>query len=103
MIFAAKQLQEKCWEQDLNLYATFIELTKAFNTISCNKLWKIMSNFGCPNKFVAMMRQFHDGMQASVYNDGEHLAYSPVTNSVKKSCVFTPTLFGMVFTGKGWR
>ena len=34
MIFAARQLQEKCQEQHRDLYTTFVDLTKAFNTVS---------------------------------------------------------------------
>ena len=30
MTFAARQLQEKCQEQNVNLYSTYIDLTKAF-------------------------------------------------------------------------
>ena len=42
MIFAARQLQEKCMEQHGDLYTTFVDLTKAFDTVSPHRLWKIM-------------------------------------------------------------
>ena len=34
MIFTARQLQEKCQEQTVDLYMTSVDLTKAFNTVS---------------------------------------------------------------------
>ena len=34
MIFTARQLQEKCQEQTVDLYMTFVDLTKAFATVS---------------------------------------------------------------------
>ena len=34
MIFTARQLQEKCQEQNVDLYMTFVNLTKAFDTVS---------------------------------------------------------------------
>ena len=71
MIFTAQQLQEKCQEQNVDLYMTFVNLTKAFDTVSHEGLWKIMAKFGCPAKFLAMEGQFHDGMLARVQNDGE--------------------------------
>ena len=49
MIFAAWQLQEKCQEQYSNLYTTFIDLTKVFDTVCRNGLRKIMAKFGCPD------------------------------------------------------
>ena len=57
-----------------------------------------MSKFGCPDKFVEMVKQFHDGMQASVQGDGEHSASFPVTNGVEQGCVLAPTLFSIVFS-----
>ena len=43
MIFTARQLQEKCQEQNVDLYMTFVNLTKAFDTVSRDGLWKIMA------------------------------------------------------------
>ena len=70
MIFTARQLQEKCQQQNVDLYMTFVDLTKAFDTVSRDGLCKIMAKFGCPSRFIAMVRQFHDSMQARVQNDG---------------------------------
>jgi len=33
MIFTARQLQEKCWEQQCEMYAVFADLPKAFNSV----------------------------------------------------------------------
>ena len=98
MIFAARQLQEKCQEQNVGLYTTFVDLTKAFDTVCREGLWEIMAKFGCPAKFISLVRQFHDGMQASVQDDGEHSEPFPVTNGVKQGCVLAPTLFSMMFS-----
>nr|VZH99913.1 unnamed protein product [Spirometra erinaceieuropaei] len=60
MIFAARQLQEKCQEMRTHLYSTFVDLTKAFDTVNREGLWKIMQKFGCPERFTQMVRQLHD-------------------------------------------
>ena len=57
-----------------------------------------MAKFGCPPRYTAMVRQFHDGMQARVQNDGEYSEPFPVTNGVKQGCVMAPTLFSMMFS-----
>ena len=98
MIFTARQLKEKCQEQNVDLYMTFVDLTKAFDTVSREGLWKIMAKFGCPAKFIAMVRQFHDCMLARVQNDGEFSDSFPVTNGVKQGCVLASTLFSMMFS-----
>ena len=71
---------------------------KAFDTVRRDGLWKIMAKFGCPPRFKAMVRQFHDGMQARVQNDGEFSEPFEVTNGVKQGCVMAPTLFSMMFS-----
>ena len=38
MIFMLRQIQEKCRKQNISLYAAFIDLTKAFDTISRDEL-----------------------------------------------------------------
>ena len=62
MIFTARQLQEKCQEQNVAFYMTFVDHTKASDIVSRERLWKIMTKFGWPAKFIAMVRQFHDGL-----------------------------------------
>ena len=98
MIFIARQLQEKCQEQNVDLYITFVDLNKAFDTVSRDGLWKIMAKVGCPPIYITMVRQFHDGMQGRVQNDGEYSEPFPVTNRVQKGCVMVPTLFSMMFS-----
>ncbi len=70
MIFAVRQLQEKCQEQNRELYTIFVDLTKASDTVSREGLWRIMSKFGCPDRFIQMVRQFHNGMTARILDDG---------------------------------
>ena len=57
-----------------------------------------MAKCGCPPRFIAMVRQFHDGMQARVQNDGEFSEPFEVTNGVKQGCDIAPTLFSMMFS-----
>ena len=72
MIFTTRQLEEKCQEKSVDLYMTFVDLIKAFDTVIRDGLWKIMAKFGCPPRFIAMVWQIHDDMQARVQNDGEY-------------------------------
>ena len=77
---------------------TFFDLTKVFDTVSCGGLWKIMTKFGCPDKFVAMVWQFLDVMLARVQNDGEFSDPFPATNGVKQAPMLFSTMFSVMFT-----
>nr|VZI31873.1 unnamed protein product [Spirometra erinaceieuropaei] len=98
MIFAARQLQEKCQEMRTHLYSTFVDLTKAFDTVNREGLWKIMQKFGCPERFTQMVRQLHDGMMARVMDNGAVSEAFAVTNGVKQGCMLAPTLFSLMFS-----
>nr|VZI43406.1 unnamed protein product [Spirometra erinaceieuropaei] len=98
MIFAARQLQEKCQEMRTHLYSTFVDLTKAFDTVNREGLWKIMQKFGCPERFTQMVRQLHDGMMARVMDNGAVSEAFAVTNGVKQGSVLAPTLFSLMFS-----
>ncbi|KAI8516990.1 hypothetical protein Bbelb_055710 [Branchiostoma belcheri] len=97
MIFTLRQIQEKCREQNQNLYILFVDLTKAFDTVSREGLWCILSKLGCPSKFVSIIRSFHDGMMARVVGNGTVSDPFPITNGVKQGCVMAPTLFSLMF------
>ena len=77
---------------------TFVDLTKGFDKFSRDGLWKTMAKFGCPPRFIAMMQQFQDDMQAHMQNDGDFSEPFEVTNWVKQCCVMAPTLFSMMFS-----
>ncbi|BHF65234.1 hypothetical protein SprV_0200824400 [Sparganum proliferum] len=99
MIFAARQLQEKCQEMRTHLYSTFVDLTKAFDTVNREGLWKILQKFGCPERFTQMVRQLRDGILARVTDNGAVSEAFAVTNGVKQGCVLAPTLFSLMTDG----
>ena len=99
MIFTACQLQEKCQEQNRQLYMATVNITKAFDAISQEGLWKIMAKCGFPSIFIMMVRQFYNGSLLKYSdNDGDCSDVFPVSNGGKQGCMLVPTLFSMVFS-----
>ena len=97
MIFTARQLQKKCQEQNVGLYITFVDLTKAFDTVSrdgLGKSWPSLaphpdSQHWCGNFMMACKH---------VQNDEEFSEPFEVTNVVKQGCGMAQTLFSMMFS-----
>ena len=98
MIFAARQVQEMCREQNLDLYMVFVDMTKAFDTISRYGLWQILRKISCPDLFVYIIRSFHVGMVARVQDQGQTSEPLSVTNGTTQGCVMAPLLFTLVFS-----
>ena len=48
MIFMLRQIQEKCREQNMSLYSAFVDLTKAFDTVSRDGLSPKISHHPLP-------------------------------------------------------
>ena len=97
MIFTARQLQEKCREHQRELYAVFVDLTKAFDSVDRSALWEILLKMGCPHDFVAIIRSIHDGMRAMVFENGELSPSFDVANGTKQGCILAPLLFIIFF------
>ncbi|KAL8610626.1 hypothetical protein ACOMHN_006345 [Nucella lapillus] len=97
MIVAARQIQEKCKEQNIDLYILFVDLTKAFDTVSHPGFWNILPRIGIPPKMVKIIRCFRDGMNSRLVNCNKDYEY-PVTSGVKQGCVLAPTLFSFLFS-----
>ena len=98
MIFATCQLQENCQGRYNDLYVSFIDLTKALSRVCRDALWNFMAKYGCPDKFITMVRQLHVGMLARVLHDGDLSESFAVTNGAKQGCVLSPILFIMLFS-----
>ena len=98
MVLFLRQLQEKCREQNMGLYATFIDLTKAFDTVIRTGLWLMLERLGCPPKFLQMVIQLHENQRGQVRLNGDLSEPLPISNGVKQGCVLEPTLFSIFFS-----
>ena len=70
----------------------FIDLSKAFDSVNYEALWKIPSRFGCPSK---LLRLLHDRMTATILYKGYETAPFAIHTSVKQGCVVASTLFSI--------
>ena len=102
MIFSARQLVEKCREQCLPLCQVFVDLTKAFDTVNRDALWKVLLKFGCTPAFVDKLRQLHRSMKARVNFNGQLSDQIDVDNGVKQGDIPAPTLFSLYLTAVLW-
>ena len=96
--FSLQQLQEKCRLQNQDLYLLFIDLTKAFDTVNRQGLWRILEKAGCPGHFVNIIRFFHDNMKATVREGSDKSPPFDVTSGTKQGCIIAPTLFSIFFS-----
>ena len=82
----------------MSLYAAFVDLTKAFDTVSGDGLWMILSRLGCPPKLLTILKQLHEGQMGQVKYSGDLSDQFSISNGVKQGCVLAPTLFAIFFS-----
>ena len=75
----------------------FIDLTKAFDLVSRDGLFKILPKIGCPPKLLTVIKSFHDDMKGTVQFNGDNSEPFSICSGVKQGCVLAPTLFGIFF------
>jgi len=97
MVFSLRQLQEKSVEQSRPLYVVFIDLTKAFDTVSRSGLYNILKLLGCAETLLSILVAFRKNMKARVQFDGSVSKTFPICRGVKQGCVLAPTLLDIFF------
>ena len=80
------------------LYVAFIDLTKAFDLVSCDGLLVLLLKIACPPKLFSVIRSFHTDTKATVQFDGSLSEPFTIRSGVKQGCVLAPTLFGIFFS-----
>ena len=97
MVFSLQQLQEKCREQQMPLYIAFIDLTKAFDLVSRDGLFKALCKIGCPPRLHSLIESFHSNMKGTVQFNSNLSEPFDMHSRVTQGCVLAPTLFGIFF------
>ena len=97
MVLSLRQLQEKCREQRKRLYFACINLTKAFDLVSRDGLFKILAKIGCPPTLLSTIQSFHEDMKGAIVYAGSTSEAFDIRNGVKQGCVLAPTVFGIFF------
>ena len=97
MIFSLNQIQEKCKEQNLDIYMVFIDLTKAYDTVNRRMLWKILAKLGIPGKVVKIIQNMHDGMKGKLSIEVGMSELFDIKNGLRQGCVLAPYLFNLYF------
>ena len=103
MIFTLRQIQEKCIEQNTCLFITFVDLTKAFDTVNRPALWQLLAKLGCPPKFLQMILQLHQNQLGQIRIGNELSDPFTIHNGVKQGCVLAPTLFAIFLSAMIYR
>eukprot|EP00752_Nemacystus_decipiens_P012766 g11306.t1 len=80
------------------IFAYYIDLTKAYDSVDREVLWKALRPFGVPLEMLAVIRHFHADMRARMRTDNGRLSdWFNVGQAFRQGCNTTPQLFNLLF------
>ena len=98
MMFVIRRLQELARKKRIQLYVSFINLTKSYDSVDRTDLWRVLAPLGVPQDMISVILQFHDGMQARIQLDGRVCSrWFAVKQGLRQGRVLAPLLFNIFF------
>ena len=86
---------EKAREFQKNIYLSFIDYAKAFDCVDHNKLWKILEEMGISDHLTCLLRNLHEGQEATVRTAHGTTDWFQVGKGVRQGCILSPCLFNL--------
>ena len=92
-IFILRNILEQVNEWQATFYAHFVDFEKAFDSVHCEGLWRIMKAYSIPDKLIRMVKIMYNDFECSVLEEGELTRWFKITTGVKQGCVMSGFLF----------
>ncbi|CAH1239030.1 Hypp5694 [Branchiostoma lanceolatum] len=94
-IFTLRRIIEKCSELQAPLAISFIDFSKAFDSIHRPSLWNIMHSYGIPSRLISAVKQIYADSKCCVRTGEGYSGWFEVVSGVRQGCVLSPILFAM--------
>ena len=95
MLFVLQLLIEKIRNSEGEAFITFIDYSKAFDSVSHQHLFKTMLKMGFPNHLVSLIAGLYEDQKATIRWNGEHCEYFEIGKGVRQGCILSPHLFNV--------
>ena len=86
---------EKAREFQKNIFFCYIDYSKAFHCVDCNKLGKILKEMGIPDHLTCLLRNLHAGQEATVRTGRGKMDWFQIGKGVRQGCILSPCLFNL--------
>ena len=80
----------KKWEFQKNIYFCFIDYTKAFDSVGCNKQRKILKEMGITDHLTWLLRNLYAGQEATVRTGHGTTDWFQIGKGVHQGCILSP-------------
>lgn len=87
---------EQAIEWQTPLYVTFVDFERAFDSIDREVIWKLMTHYGIPPKFINLIKELYKDSSCRIIHNGRLTESISVQTGVRQGCLLSPMLFLIV-------
>ena len=84
-----------------NSRKAYVSLTKAFDCVDHNKLWKILKEIGLPDHLTCLLRNLYGGQEATVRTRHGTTDWFKVGKGVHQGCILSHWFFNL-YANTSW-
>ena len=95
MLFTLQLLIEKIRNSVEEAYLTFIDYSKAFDSVKHHRLFDSMMTMGFPKHLVALIAGLYYNQKATIRWNEEHCENFNISKGVRQGCILSPHLFSL--------
>jgi hypothetical protein len=94
-LFGINTLMQKCLDVNRNIFACFIDFTKAFDNVQHDKLIKILKDKNIDSRDIRIISNLYWNQTAKIKVDDEFSDEIKIKKGVRQGCVLSPLLFNI--------
>ena len=104
MIFTLRMAIELARAKHIPLYVLFVDLMKAYDSVSRTGLWAVLKRKGVPDHMIALIRRFYEGKVVRVAVEGTLSEPFELCTGLGQGCCLAPLLFNVFLSAvmEGW-
>jgi sorting nexin-29 len=94
-LFTIKQILEKSWWCNINVYQIYVDFKQAYDSVYQEKIYKIMHEFGIPDKLTSLVRTIMTDTDAQVKIQTQLTDPCVIKWGLKQGDGLAPSLFNL--------
>ena len=94
-ILALRVMAQRRREYWKALFAAYVDLKGAFDSLDRSALWLLLQGIGIPNKYINILRDLYTDTTCRIRADGSLSDSFTTTSGVRQGCVAAPNLFNV--------